>query len=35
LGIKPGLLYSWEVNNRAEKPESEKEKDAELKALCK
>jgi transposase len=35
LGIKPGLLYSWRSKAREEKPESEKEKDAELKALRK
>jgi len=35
LGIKPGLLYSWRSKIRNEKPESEKEKDAELKALRK
>jgi transposase len=35
LGIKPGLLYSWRSKAKEEKPESEKEKDAELKALRK
>lgn len=35
LGIKPGILYSWRSKDRAEKPESEKEKDEELKALRK